>query len=447
MKQQNVLRRTVNPPTYLMLFSAVLTLLLSSFFLRDGIALSPDGWAYWEGAVSLLKGHGYTYFGGEPLTDWGALFSLYLAGIQKLVGIHGQALRLSILCLAGLTSGAWVYLFTILSNSTTSWPVLMCYALYVATFISLYYQILLSETLFLLLLAGLFISLRVFCRHTLVGQVRILPLLSITLFVSLLLACRNSALAFLPGLTLVLGLSLRASTWRQRILLPLMVNLLAIGNWLGFRALFAQVGSHPLSLGGHYSPVQYVQQLLSGIASLSGPRQLGLGWVVFGVLSLALAQLTYGLLRQNKQPQTDEQIVLCYLLILLLSGTGGVYLLFNFTYISDPLNGRFIWHLLLGIVGFIAAGLTWVPQPDQRRRLLLALTLIVIVQLMRTGRMLVHQEQETGIPGYLVTPMMTITPNYIAGSPLSVGSYTLVAPPSYEWIDRHYQTHTGGQVK
>lgn len=137
MSQLHFLANQANRSTYLLLFASGLTVLLSSFFLYDGVALSPDGWAYWEGSVSLLSGNGYTYFGGEPLTDWGILFPLLLAIVQKLIGIHGGARSVSILLLAALTSGAWVYLFATLSNSTQRWPAQWLYALYTATFISL----------------------------------------------------------------------------------------------------------------------------------------------------------------------------------------------------------------------------------------------------------------------------------------------------------------------
>ena len=45
-----------------------------------GIGLNPDSWAYWEGAVSLCAGRGYTYFSGARIVEWPPLCSVYLAG-------------------------------------------------------------------------------------------------------------------------------------------------------------------------------------------------------------------------------------------------------------------------------------------------------------------------------------------------------------------------------
>jgi hypothetical protein len=35
--------------------------------LRNGIWFTPDSWAYWEGAVSILRGEGYQWFHGSPV--------------------------------------------------------------------------------------------------------------------------------------------------------------------------------------------------------------------------------------------------------------------------------------------------------------------------------------------------------------------------------------------
>src|SRR5262249_24841437 len=48
--------------------------------LRHGIAITSDGWAYWQGSVSLLEGRGYTFlYYDVPIQAWPPLYSLYLA--------------------------------------------------------------------------------------------------------------------------------------------------------------------------------------------------------------------------------------------------------------------------------------------------------------------------------------------------------------------------------
>ena len=430
-----------NAPIYLASLAALLTWLLVAFLLRHGILLTPDGWAYWEGAVSLLHGEGYTYFGGEPLTDWGVLFSLYLSGVQLLLGVHGHALRLSVIALAGLTSGAWVYLVATLAKPRAGWPVTLLYLLYAATFISLAYRFLLAETLFLWLLALLLLGLHQLDRRVSAGQAFWLPFLGVNLLLFLLLLTRNPALALLPGLLWALYLSLRPLPRRQRLLLTLLTGLLTSAAWLGVRILLEQTGSHPITIGGRFTPLAYGWQLLSGLASLWGPPTFRLSWLALGSLGGATLLVAAGLVRGAYKPLAAAQMRLLVDFTVLLSGAGGLYLLFNFTVVHDELNDRFLWFLALGLVGLLGAWLSWLPPSRERHLLLAVLALVTACQLLRAGYTWLVAQPNPGV----VTPTMTIAPDTISGPPVRKGAYTLVAPPAYEWIDRRYRVHAGEQ--
>ena len=437
------LHNNTRKPIALACFVGLVTLLLSALFLRKGIVLSSDGWGYWEGAVSLLAGNGYTYFGGEPIIGFGPLFSLYLAGVQLVVGIHGWALSAGVTLVAALASSAWVYLFVRLAKPEARWLNSVIFALYSAAFISFCYRSLLSETLFLLLLALLFLQLLPFYQQDQRHKPRFLPLVTLNLCLLLLLACRNSTLTFVPGIVMALFYSRRAAPLRHRLLPAVLTGLLAVGGWLGLRAMLGQTASHPVELGGHFTPLQYGQQLVDGLASLLGPDALGLRWWALGAVVVAVGLIASTLLIQKKQIETSEQRVLLYLLGTILSSAAGLYLLFNLTNITDPLTGRFLWFLVLGILGFLAAWATWMPANQTKHVVLTVVVVIAAAQLVRTSRTLANELQSASPPVDMVTLCETIRPDYWSGPPIVTDSYTLIAPPTYHWIDRHYREQQG----
>lgn len=57
-----------------------------------GMPIDPDGWAAWQGAVSIASGQGFTYFSGNPVTAWPSLYSSYLAVWTWLLGPTGWSL-------------------------------------------------------------------------------------------------------------------------------------------------------------------------------------------------------------------------------------------------------------------------------------------------------------------------------------------------------------------
>ena len=61
---------------------AFLTVFLGFLLGYNNTELSPDGWAYWEGSVSLLTGHGYRYFGGTPIIHWPPGLSAFASGLR-----------------------------------------------------------------------------------------------------------------------------------------------------------------------------------------------------------------------------------------------------------------------------------------------------------------------------------------------------------------------------
>lgn len=68
---------------------AGLAMLIATAMLSIGITLGPDGWAYWEGSVSIIRGSGYSYFGGQTIVAFPPLFSMALSLAQSAFGVSG----------------------------------------------------------------------------------------------------------------------------------------------------------------------------------------------------------------------------------------------------------------------------------------------------------------------------------------------------------------------
>ena len=74
----------VDPRQHCLTVRVVGSLLHRAFEHRAGAMLSPDGWEYWEGSISLARGCGYAYFGGNPIFIFPPAFSAYLAVVQSI---------------------------------------------------------------------------------------------------------------------------------------------------------------------------------------------------------------------------------------------------------------------------------------------------------------------------------------------------------------------------
>ena len=182
----------------------------------------------------LIEWEGYVRFGGQPIIALAPLFSIYLAGIQKIVGVSGGALVLALILLAALTSSAWCYLFSSLSNRETTSPYqLLLFPIYVSMFVSFYYRNLLSETLFLSLLAFLFIVIaQIALQKGQKGQV-FRQIFSLNVILALLLFSRNSALLFVPGVVIALFLTLDHLNQVSRVFLSFLTAFFPLASWSG----------------------------------------------------------------------------------------------------------------------------------------------------------------------------------------------------------------------
>jgi hypothetical protein len=90
-------------------FAAVLALGSFSVLHLRGIGLTPDSWAYWEGAASLVAGRGYTYLSGARIVAWTPFYSLYLAAWSLVVGPTALGLIIANAVLVTVQGSLWCW--------------------------------------------------------------------------------------------------------------------------------------------------------------------------------------------------------------------------------------------------------------------------------------------------------------------------------------------------
>jgi hypothetical protein len=252
--------------------SAVLAAIVFAILHRNAIEVTPDGWAYWQGSVSLLEGNGFRYFSGGEVTDWPPLYSLYLAGWISVLGPTGLCLILANGALAAAQAAGWIGLaqgtLQMARGAAGFWGALLS-AVFAAIFIPLWEGPALAHNLLYTILpfqAALALN---FARPRDRTAAR---LAALTLTSALLLLTHNSGIVFVLAAALFVFLSGRKSLI-TRALFSAIVTAIPLGVWLAVRMMFNQDESHPLG-EGRFTAAEYVQQAINGAGNLILPPPL-----------------------------------------------------------------------------------------------------------------------------------------------------------------------------
>lgn len=466
------------------LLGGLLTTLLSLLLLRHGIILTPDGWAYWEGSVSLLHGDGFVYFGGQPIRHYPPLFSLYLALWQFVFGVSGWTLCLATAVSMGLSSALWIGLFRSLFGDQRTGLHSLLLVVFISSFLAACSGLLLSESLHFALQALLLIVLVRFLptarqtpRETAGTSESVdasssrpwsLTFWSVVLLVGslflLLLLCRNASLIFAPAIALFAWRFANGRRIDVRAVSFLAMTLIPIVAWYTVRKLLHQTGSHQLQLfGGRSYAGDYIWQFAESSAYL-----MGTGIVGAVLLIVVIAFLVRGtcLTDQSRNPREVGRIE--FLFVFLVSSVADLWLIFNMTYIADPLKARYVWFVPLMLVGLAIALLTHSLASRWKTAVLVCLALVLIFQCYRTAVVVAVTLEPSKamprsdvavisesffdmyalhvMPGRLVSPHETLSPDWhqTAVNPeelkcKSQGDLLVVCPSHYRWIDRHYR--------
>lgn len=412
------------------LASATLAAVITFLMLRPGVNVEPDGWAYWEGSVSLLNGLGFRYFGGQPIVDFPPLFPTVLMLIQSVFGVSGATLAGTLVGLAGFTAFLWCRLLVRLT-SLHPLPIVprLAGALYIPAFIGVYYTNLLSETLFLALIAAVLLCLTRIPQD-LSGRGAWKWLAASALAATALLMTRNSGVAFMPGFALVVFLRLERCGLLKRIVIAAVTTGLPCAIWSLTRGMMKQLHSHPPSGLARYTALDYLRQAFGDLAYRLGPN-----WGYLGALLLLAALVTLSLFFiRRANPASPTHQAARHVLVVAAAAACTLFALFNLTWIADPFSGRFIWYMPLTLAVSLASGATVAPRSLGKCLCLGLLIALLLIQIGRTGWHI--RNRLTTPPVTNVHGNDTISPEYYDQPPVQRGTRTLISPSNFPWIKR-----------
>ena len=406
------------------LFLAVFAFASAMLSLRRGMPFNHDGWYYWQGSVSLLKGLGYRDFTGEPIRDWPPLYSVYLALCQLVLGVSARSIGISTAFAAAAAVASWSVLIAWFARECGRGPRdVLCALAFVGVVLALNARNVRSENLFHAVLPLLLL-------FTLRARVSATPgrfllesgLAGVALLISLLI--RNASLAFWPAVLAVLLLPPRFA-WLTRAAACGLVSALSLPIWLAVEAWLGQLERHPLQLGGNFAFGEYLLQLVLGIDRNTGVQSMGLAILVLLAASLLRGDSA------RASVNASERLGRAALLFTAVAACA-VLAIFNLTRVYDKPESRFTLFVTLIIGGL---GLLDLPALLRRRWLALALVVVFAEPTLRLaknairGRGPLHADYRAEpLKGFAPNPT-TIDPAYFARAPEARGEFVLVSPP------------------
>ncbi len=400
--------------------------------LRRGMPFNPDGWYYWQGSVSLLKGLGYRDFTGGPITAWPPLYSVYLALCQLVLGVSARTIAIATAFATAAAIGSWSILLAWFSRERGRAPKdVLCAFAFVSVVLVLKARSVRSETLFycvlpLLLLFTLRARASAAPRRFLLES----GLAGVALLVSLLI--RNAALAFWPAVLAVLLLQ-RRLPWRMRGAACALVTAVALPVWLAMQAWLGQLGRHRLLFGARYELGEYVLQLVSGIDRNTGLQFLGVPILLLLAVSLLRADAAPE--NMSASPRLGQAV-----LLFTVVAVCGTLALFNLTSIHDKLENRFTLFVTLTIGGL---GLLSLPALLRQRWLVLALFVVFAEPTLRVAKNTIRgrgpreADFRVEILKGFAPNSATIDPEHFRRPPEPSGNLMLVSPPYPREKEQH----------
>jgi hypothetical protein len=408
----------------------------SAGLLRKGVVLGPDSWAYWEGSVSLLERGEYAYFGGEPVTNYPPLFSWALALFQLGLGVSVWTLAVALALFVAAGSFAWMSLFGSLTRPGRTTPDLppgrsgaahdLLALWYVPATLAVHGQMLLSETLWLVLLPVLLLLLLAPAGAS--SPVReAVRLAGAGLVLSGLLLCRNVTVALLPAIFLMVLRRDASGPFRRRLAMASAVSAGALVPWYLVRRSYHQLANFPPSMP--QGTLERLEDILAQVAYVFGPARLHIGAALLLAVSVLLLWE-----RAASRPQPAgiraAPAALALFSLVGLAGLAGV--LSVVTHAARPFEARFVVFAVLSATLAVMAAARLSQGGLRRRALFATAVLLTLVALYRVG----IKYHLAGLEQPVVPLNVTVSSFYWSGPPSPQGSRLLVAPPTYPWMAR-----------
>jgi hypothetical protein len=392
--------------------AGLLGALLALTMLIHGPILTPDGWAYWEGSVSLLSGRGYRYFGGEYIRYWPPGLSVVLGGIQALLGVSGLSVSIAMVAAVATASALWAIAIDALLPEATPLITRGSGAVALTAGFACWGRELTANLFAVVLLGAVAALLTRGQRSSLMTWLAAVAILFLPLVHASMLVLMPAVWLWAAGSgdgSLLQGL--RRAWWVPAAAAASVVLLAGLGIFGGQR-----LEGFPTD-----SPASYAGQALTAVVSLIGPDRWRLGPVMLAAVG-AIALFAISEDRRWAGPVG-----------LVVLGVPLLVVLFSTTFVQDPLGGRFVLFAWPVLVGVIIRGTTLTRAPARACASVL-LVAVLGIQAWRVEHWLAH-------PGDLDYPSRaswrtTLDPDYVFGPPQAHGARMLVAPPTYPWLAR-----------
>jgi hypothetical protein len=296
---------------------------------------------------------------------------------------------------------------------------------YVPATLAVHGQMLMSESLWLVLLPVLLLLLLApAAPSSPAGEAA--RLASAWLVLSGLLLCRNVTVALLPAIFLMLLRRNANGPFPRRLAMASAVIVGALVPWYLVRRSYGQLANHPPSMPHGFREV--LQEMLPQLAYALGPTRLYIGAVLLLTVSVLLL---WELAARRAQPTgiLATPASLAEFTLVSLAGLAG---LLSVTHVGRPFEARFVVFAVLSATLAVIAAARLSRDGLRRRALTATAVLLTLVALYRVGvkYRLAGQEQP-------VVPLnVTISSSYWSGPPRPQGSLLVMAPPTYPWLQR-----------
>jgi hypothetical protein len=407
---------------------------LNWLLLRRALWMAPDSWDFWQASVSLLDGRGYRVFVNDaPIKEWPPLYSLYLAAWQALFGVSGKALIWAQAALAGASALGWTRLALTLTvrarlDRTREHVANCAQALFITVFIATRYDCVRADNLKYVVLPAL-IAVCERARQSATRAQLLGCCVTTGALGALLMLTHNGSVAFLSA-ALLLVLLARQHSLGARLLGAALSTLLALIPWLISRSLFEQYGSHRVGFGvAAYDSRSYIVQAIGGSTTLL----IAQPWLA-GPLAGVLGGVTWCVFERNAF-SARARVAIEARLMFAVAALCTLLGLFNVTYITDKLTGRFLFFVPLTLVPLCIALLA----SGKRAALCYGVTALAVLTLLPrlldvSGGVQSSRAGRVALPEQIAHATDCVRrPDALPTWPCSVGTTPRLPPPDPDW--------------
>jgi hypothetical protein len=387
----------------------------------QGAAMIQDGWALWQGAVSLATGHGYTYFSDNLIIAWPPLYPAYLSAATLLLGPTGWSLLVADAILITLQAYFWKCCATMIArDSKLAVPIRpsLLLSVFIGLFVAVHQTQVFAHNLLYALLPLFLLALWKLVRDAEV-TVGARNFVSVVCLGTALMLTHNTSIAFVISAAAVVAWNRRPDVTRS-MLAALVVAGIPLSIWALTRTAFGQAGSHHVGWdAGKYDAMSYALQLLEGSGKLLVPDRAHLPFLAIVILWISVLLLA----------RSHTARGLRFSAVFVLCSSAVLFALFNLTWVYNALDSsRFLLFVVLALVPFV-----YLHAVAKASRVAGVAIVVLLVPQVYWTVVWIHTQHtaslaELGFPKDLVPPSAYISRAYLSGPPVQSGLGTLVAP-------------------